>query len=121
MYPLKLPGGLCGSWTHDLLVLRLATASVQSQAWRYIHLAICTPEVIFIYLKTEEVVNFWEVQIGGYVPEVLYSIESMCYSVWNTSVGLVLARTECLDLDLSFCCAWTWPVCLHPLVYMTFP
>jgi hypothetical protein len=38
-------------------------------------------EVIFIYLKTKGVVNFWEVQTGGYVLEVLYSIESMCYSV----------------------------------------
>jgi hypothetical protein len=78
-------------------------------------------ERIFIYLKTEQVKNLRGAQIGGYVWKVLHNIKSACYSVRNTSVGLVLARTECLDLDLSFCGAQTRPICLHPPVHPMLP
>jgi hypothetical protein len=73
-------------------------------------------EQIFIYLKIGpgQVMNLRGAQIGGYAWEVLYIIKSECYSVQNMSVGLVLARIECLDLDLSFCGAQSRPACLRP-------
>ena len=78
-------------------------------------------EAIFFCVKIE-----WEIysrsgQFGGPTWHLFYGIQSTCYSLWNSSMRLVLVWTELFDLELCCISAQTRPVSLHPPIHPMLP